>query len=382
MQSSLADIEAILSGKELTLHRLSADEGFIKVQCLAEGVYPLPLILLHSQRRNISETDIISRRRGQLFEVSATVTLPALEGPEVFSCKLHIPQANYTTRRETVFYPGEVLTEQIDQNKKDCTTTQQKEILSSCVSGPLINKYKLVEATKRLATKYYQRKVTSKSKGINLNKRQRASITMKLKERVGAFPENDSNYICTPGKKDKATKDGTVKQRRYLTDTLLNMYIKFRQENYNVNEENISSIDTAFDQKNIKPLPKMMQLHQVTWEKANKNVLNLRELSSCQCKEICLHNSIFPNQCQMNDMRMCWVSLTKVEIFLYVIILDNKTVEESVVADVAKDSPKKEGHWVTVVFNSEWFPRQILRVEGSNLVISFMRKSLPQKMDV
>lgn len=58
-----------------------------------------------------------------------------------------------------------------------------------------------------------------------------------------------------------------------------------------------------------------------------------------------------------------------------------------VVADVAENSPKKEGHWVAVVFDSEWFPGQILRVEGSNLVISFMLKSKkyflwPQKMDV
>uniref|UniRef100_A0A6P7F4G3 Uncharacterized protein LOC114324700 n=1 Tax=Diabrotica virgifera virgifera TaxID=50390 RepID=A0A6P7F4G3_DIAVI len=94
-----------ISGKELKLRKLSAEEGLIKVECIADGVYPMPLVILDSHRRNITETDIISRRKGQLFEVSATVTLPALEVPEVFSCKLVIPQANYTTRRETVFYP-------------------------------------------------------------------------------------------------------------------------------------------------------------------------------------------------------------------------------------------------------------------------------------
>lgn len=45
-------------------------------------------------------------QREQLYEVSATVTLPALNGPEEFSCELRIPEANYTVRRETVFYPG------------------------------------------------------------------------------------------------------------------------------------------------------------------------------------------------------------------------------------------------------------------------------------
>ncbi|KAJ8946154.1 hypothetical protein NQ318_004405 [Aromia moschata] len=54
----------------------------------------------------ITEAEVISKQRGQLYEISATATLPALKDPEEFSCKLHIPQANYTTRRETVFYPG------------------------------------------------------------------------------------------------------------------------------------------------------------------------------------------------------------------------------------------------------------------------------------
>lgn len=129
---------------------------------------------------------------------------------------------------------GEVLTEQIKQNKTVCTTTQQQEILSSCVSGPLIKKYKLIEATKSLATKYYQRKFTSKAKIININRRQRACLTMRLKKQVHAFLENDSNSICTPGKKDKTAKDGTVKQKRYLTDSLLNLYKKFKQENDNI----------------------------------------------------------------------------------------------------------------------------------------------------
>nr|KAH0807716.1 hypothetical protein GEV33_015075 [Tenebrio molitor]KAH0807717.1 hypothetical protein GEV33_015074 [Tenebrio molitor] len=56
--------------------------------------------------REIEETEVTARLRGQLYEVSATATLPALKDPEEFSCELRIPQANYTVRRETVFYPG------------------------------------------------------------------------------------------------------------------------------------------------------------------------------------------------------------------------------------------------------------------------------------
>ncbi|KAJ8975491.1 hypothetical protein NQ317_016367 [Molorchus minor] len=55
--------------------------------------------------REITEVEVISKQRGHLYEISATATLPALKDPEEFSCKLHIPEANYTTREDTVFYP-------------------------------------------------------------------------------------------------------------------------------------------------------------------------------------------------------------------------------------------------------------------------------------
>ncbi|XP_030754206.1 uncharacterized protein LOC115880997 [Sitophilus oryzae] len=96
----------LVSEKYFELKRLKADEGFIRVQCRADGIYPAPLISLHSQQREIPEAAVESRKLNHLYEISAQVTMPELERPEEFSCKLHIPQANYTTRRETVFYPG------------------------------------------------------------------------------------------------------------------------------------------------------------------------------------------------------------------------------------------------------------------------------------
>ncbi|ERL85973.1 hypothetical protein D910_03387 [Dendroctonus ponderosae] len=91
--------------KFFELKRLKADEGFIRVQCRADGIFPKPVMTLHSQQRRIPEAIVQSKQEGHLYEISAQVTLPELEKPEEFSCKLHIPLANYTTRRETVFYP-------------------------------------------------------------------------------------------------------------------------------------------------------------------------------------------------------------------------------------------------------------------------------------
>ncbi|KAL1498224.1 hypothetical protein ABEB36_009057 [Hypothenemus hampei] len=96
----------LVAEKFFELKRLNADEGFIRVQCRADGIFPLPVMTLLSQQREIPRPAVQLKPVDHLYQIAAQVTLPELEGPEEFSCKLHIPQANYTRRRETVFYPG------------------------------------------------------------------------------------------------------------------------------------------------------------------------------------------------------------------------------------------------------------------------------------
>lgn len=47
--------------------------------------------------------------RDGLYDISATATFPPdtqLDSPSEFSCELHIPEANYTVRKEYVYYEG------------------------------------------------------------------------------------------------------------------------------------------------------------------------------------------------------------------------------------------------------------------------------------
>lgn len=44
--------------------------------------------------------------REGLYDIKAVAEMPSLETPEEFSCELHIPQANYTVRKEAIYYPG------------------------------------------------------------------------------------------------------------------------------------------------------------------------------------------------------------------------------------------------------------------------------------
>lgn len=41
-----------------------------------------------------------------LFDITAKATVPALILPVELSCELNIPKANYTVRKEAVYYPG------------------------------------------------------------------------------------------------------------------------------------------------------------------------------------------------------------------------------------------------------------------------------------
>lgn len=59
--------------------------------------------------RTITEADVTVREHGNLFNITASVTLLVLEDPEEFTCELKIPEANYTVRRETVYYPGKFI---------------------------------------------------------------------------------------------------------------------------------------------------------------------------------------------------------------------------------------------------------------------------------
>ncbi|KAG5880126.1 hypothetical protein JTB14_037358 [Gonioctena quinquepunctata] len=77
-----------------------------QVMCYAEGVFPKPSMTLHIGQSEVNNSKVKVFERNGLFDIQATADNPSLEAPEEFSCELHIPQANYTVRKEAVYYPG------------------------------------------------------------------------------------------------------------------------------------------------------------------------------------------------------------------------------------------------------------------------------------
>lgn len=56
----------------------------------------------------MNDSVVTTQKKGGLYNIKATANVPALVGPEEFSCELHIPQANYTVRKEAIYYPGKL----------------------------------------------------------------------------------------------------------------------------------------------------------------------------------------------------------------------------------------------------------------------------------
>ncbi|KAK9686705.1 hypothetical protein QE152_g36990 [Popillia japonica] len=73
-----------------------------------EGIFTI-ILYLTTFSREITETEVKVREKGQLFDITASAVLPALQDPEEFSCEVRIPEANYTKRQETVFFPDDLV---------------------------------------------------------------------------------------------------------------------------------------------------------------------------------------------------------------------------------------------------------------------------------
>lgn len=91
--------------KSLVLRQERVEDASLKVFCSAEGVYPTPNMSLHMGNSEVNGSVITIQERAGLFNIRATANIPALVEPEEFSCELHIPQANYTVRKEAIYYP-------------------------------------------------------------------------------------------------------------------------------------------------------------------------------------------------------------------------------------------------------------------------------------
>uniref|UniRef100_A0A0C9RX72 IGLON5 protein n=1 Tax=Fopius arisanus TaxID=64838 RepID=A0A0C9RX72_9HYME len=81
----------------------------LSVTCLAESVYPLPIITIRQDNRTIKEQkEYHNKKKDGRYDigVSAVIPMENMNLPTKFQCEIHIAAANYTSIREYV-YNGE-----------------------------------------------------------------------------------------------------------------------------------------------------------------------------------------------------------------------------------------------------------------------------------
>jgi len=92
--------------KNLDLRQERIGDETLQVLCSAEGVFPKPDMSLLMGNSEVNGSVVTVEERAGLFDIRARANIPALVSPEEFSCELRIPKANYTVRKEAVYYPG------------------------------------------------------------------------------------------------------------------------------------------------------------------------------------------------------------------------------------------------------------------------------------
>lgn len=113
---------------------------------------------------------------------------------------------------------GEVIREQLSESYKTLKT-KEKQVFKKIVNGSIIKKYKL-ETMCAKTFKYRSRSFVKKPRTY-------LQYMTYIKQKMVAFLEDDMNSRQCPGKKEYVTKHKMTHQKRYLNNTLKNIYADF-----------------------------------------------------------------------------------------------------------------------------------------------------------
>ena len=131
-----------------------------------------------------------------------------------------------TAKKTIVFHHA--LVDEIKQRKSSAKKQQDKRIISKIVRGNILKQYRLLRRAKQSGMPV---STTTADESFERCKRVRAPIVDKeTQSLLRQFFERDENSRLTTGKKDTVTKNKVHKQKRLLTDTMLNCHDKYCAE--------------------------------------------------------------------------------------------------------------------------------------------------------
>ena len=124
-----------------------------------------------------------------------------------------------------------VLKKQLAEKRPSLQTEKEKSIFAQCTSGKLIKKYKLQKDTTCIVSKYLQRKhMNSSSIVYKRSAAKQEAMKTEIIKSVEKFLEKDENSALASGVKDTITKNKITKRKRFLLDSIDNLYCKYKKE--------------------------------------------------------------------------------------------------------------------------------------------------------
>lgn len=93
-------------GKDMQLKKETKRNGLVEISCSAKDVFPQPTMNLHVNNSEVDNSTLSIVKRSGLYNVRIATEMPALTTAEEFTCKMYIPLANYTVRKEAIYYPA------------------------------------------------------------------------------------------------------------------------------------------------------------------------------------------------------------------------------------------------------------------------------------
>ncbi|CAH0556601.1 unnamed protein product [Brassicogethes aeneus] len=122
---------------------------------------------------------------------------------------------------------GEVLQEQIKSNLQSCSTEIEKQIASKIISGRVAKKYRVAGKMNSLISNHRYNRSLRQTEIMPSRKIRMEEYAQKIKKLIFDFFVSDEVSVQTPGKKDCITVRQQKMQKRFLNDTLTNLYKKF-----------------------------------------------------------------------------------------------------------------------------------------------------------
>lgn len=122
---------------------------------------------------------------------------------------------------------SEVMQSQLTKNMELTKNDNEKKIFRKVLSGKIVNKYRVLDQIK---IKPLIRSPTIQKSLLDITRKTRTDkINLKLEKLVIEFFEDDCNSRLCPGKKDSITKNKIKKQKRFLLDSMKNLFSRFIQ---------------------------------------------------------------------------------------------------------------------------------------------------------